>query len=80
MTFISAIQFDETSLYVASKRGHSKIVKELLKANANIDLANEVICLIYNCTGLLINCPLIIIVFLLQQIPWCLFHVTLNLS
>ena len=48
MTFISAyIQSDETSLYVASKKGYSEIVKELLKANANIHLANEVSCLMY---------------------------------
>ena len=49
ITFISAyIQFDETSLFVASKKGYSEIVKELLKANANIHLANEVSCLMYN--------------------------------
>ena len=64
MTFIFAyIQYDETSLYIASKRGYSEIVKELLKANASIDLANEVSCLMYNYTGPLIK---IIIVFLLQ--------------
>ena len=39
-----------TPLYAASERGYHEIVQVLLETSANIDLADEVRSLMYNCT------------------------------
>ena len=47
MTFITVyVQEGKTPLFVASKEGYSEIVRLLLNANANTDIANNVSCLL----------------------------------
>ena len=43
-------QYGQTALMIAARRGYTKVVVELVKAKANLDLQNNVSTCYYDCT------------------------------